>query len=290
MKKYIVFLVLSVCCIQTNAQITTPTLTPVATDQSIFSAHKGSDILTFYLKREQYAPLSTGVYSVKGTMNDSATNRKKSVVGMYDGASLTLYEVQSPELETKLLSFDFKGTPRDRIEALKNYPSFVSKLIFMRTDKGIEGSFTTSNTVSPLYMHLGSIAIAKEQQILKLNTKNSIDLLQLSRFYKDVEIFAFNKNNILLLFSAPSTQFSNGRCAAGEETGISWLRFSTTGSLEDVQMVVMESCLIDITTDDAQKEGEDIIHYTIVNYNNTTKKKVTVNLKEVSLTIVPLKE
>lgn len=265
-----------------------PHIKEITTNHSIFSASLGDETTTFYLKKIQFAPLSTGSYSVKGWMGITSSNKKKNIVGVYVGNKLTLYYFKDKVQEKAVLNFKTKGTPRERIKKAQRIESFIFKIVFRRTEKGIVGSYETSGKKEQMLLLSGNIATYKEQRILQLNSKEGIDLLQLSRFYRNVEIKASNNNKILLSYTAQSTYYTSGRCAAGEEKGYSLLTFNKDGLIENVRSVNIEGCLIDISTTKEEQESDFITHYYVTNYTNNTAKKVSVNLKTVSLTIQDL--
>jgi len=279
MKKYCIFFIVF-CTIQNIfSQNEYPLIETTSTNHTLFKASLGKEAATFYLKKIKFAPLSTGVYSVEGWVKKTSLEKKKTVVGVYDGNSLILYHFKEVEKRKAILNFISEGNSRSGIQAAKEATDFIFKIVFRRTDKGVIGSYKSTGKKQKMHLTLGTLAAYKEQRILQLNSKNSIDLLQLSRYYKDAEIIASNNQKVLLSYIAPSTLYSNGRCAAGEEKGFLTLTFDKYGLLKNTENVVIESCLIGITTNKEEKETALITHYFISNDNTDTHKKVSINLK-----------
>ena len=265
-----------------------PQVKNLTTNQLTFNASLEKKRTTFYLKKINLAPLSKATYSVKGWMTTTLSEGKKPIVGLYDGNSLTLYYFKKEKQRDSILHFKNKGGPRERIQKAKEAKNFVTKIVFQRTQKGISGSYESNHLKKEIHLISGDISVFKEQNILEINSKNALDLLQLSRFYKNLKIEASNKKNILLTYIAPSTSYSYGRCAAGEEKGYLLLNLNKDNLIKSTKNVITDSCLLGITTNKIKKETKYITNYFLTNYNNNTDKKVSVNLKTVSITIQDL--
>ena len=278
---FFVFFTTQNICSQDNY----PQVKNITTNQLILSASLEEKITTFYLKKINLAPLSKATYSVKGWLTSTSSKFKKPIVGVYDGNSLTLYFFKEEKQRDSILYFKNKGEPRERIQKAKEAKNFVSKIVFQRTHKGISGTYESNHIKKEIHLLSGDISVYKEQNILEINSKNAVDLLQLSKFYKNLKVEASNKKSILLTYIAPSTSYSYGRCAAGEEKGFLLLNFDKDNLLKNTKNVITESCLLDITTNKVKQETAFITHYFLTDYNNNTNKRVRVNLKTASITI-----
>ncbi len=261
----------------------------IRTLEKIFSATINQKYsTTIYLKLSNYSDEHSGIYSVKGWYYYDNIKTKIPLVGIFDG-DLTLFNLKSKVEENKILNFktDEQGNLWDKIEALKKTQDFEEKFEFSLIDNKIDGKWYKGTNKLDVQMIDENINIYKEYEFLQINNGNefeSINLYDLNLYVTNFDLISYSKTasqiSVLLNYEYMSRPYIMGMCGAGQEFGYVVLTYDLEYNLIETEIIEVESCLNQITSEKDEKNENKI---TIYKDGNPVKTQILIDKKNAKI-------
>lgn len=250
-------------------------------ENEIIRGTRGDETFEFYVQKEDYSTDHFGVFTVSGWVQMGNSESKTALTGLFSPVGLFLFSPDTLE-PTAVDTTAFEMEHWAWMDAYQNESRFTEKWFFNSgpaywTDQSDTVYLATQNDYYP---------IVRDMEFLEWRGGMIFNLIEWQPQLSNFQLMGAAEGRVLLAYSFPSNLYSNGRCGAGEERGICLLQFDEQNRFVDSQIIVTESCYLDVYETRLETKEDGTVKYLIDDSRSESPQVIEINIEKATLKVL----